>query len=133
MAAMISAAPVSAHHQPRALFRTSPTSRTAERYVQRIFCFESATAVREPSSLPDRRCSQDKTGMMPRHRAAITTPGVECRLPAAREGPDGIDGDERGEGKEGYRDDPQGQVLPAFRVLGGELPGQRQSGSHLDD
>ena len=69
---------------------------------------------------------------MARLSAAMTMPGVECWPHRRRPATDGVDGDKGGEGEEGDRDDPQGQVLAPFRILGGELPGQGDGGGHLD-
>lgn len=81
-------------------------------------CFESATAVFDPSFRPDRRCCQDRTGMMARLSAAITIPAAECCAspPPVSERTASM-GDERGEGEEGHGDDPQGQVFTPFRIL----------------
>ena len=51
--------------------------------MQSKVCFESATAVREFSSRPARRCSHDRTGITARLSAAMMMPGVEwCASPA---------------------------------------------------
>ena len=68
---------VAAHHQPSRLLSTKPTSRTPDRYVHNKVCFESATALAEPSSRPARRCAYDSPGMTASDTAASTIPTVE--------------------------------------------------------
>ncbi len=41
-------------------------------------CFESATAVAEPSSRPARRSASERNGMMTTLSAVMTMPSVEC-------------------------------------------------------
>ena len=48
------------------------------------------------------------------------------------QGSDGLGGYKGGEGKEGQGDDSQCQVLAPFRILRGELPGQRDGGGNLE-
>ncbi len=72
----------SAHHQPSRLLSTSPMSTAAERYVQMRVCFESATAVADPSSRPARLSAKERNGMIATLSAVMTMPSVECSTSA---------------------------------------------------
>ncbi|KOV71341.1 hypothetical protein ADL00_08305 [Streptomyces sp. AS58] len=62
-AAMTRAAMGSAQDRPRVALRTRPTRSTADRWVHRSVCLESATVLAEPSSGPARRCAAEETSM----------------------------------------------------------------------
>lgn len=57
----------------------------------------------------------------------MTMPGIEGPFAGAGERADGVEGDVGGEREEGDGDDPQGGLF-----AGGELPGDRRGGGHLD-
>jgi len=68
----------SAHHQPNRLLTARPTSSTAERYVHSRVCLESATADRDPSSRPARRCAAESAGITTSDSPARNRPTEEC-------------------------------------------------------
>ena len=67
----------SAQSQPRVALRISPTSSTAERYVQSSVWAASATTALEPRALPVRRCAQERNGMTSNEEIASPIPTGE--------------------------------------------------------
>ena len=75
---MTRAATGSAHHHPATAFKTNPTTRMAERYVQKSACLASANIAALPSCSPTRFFAWERRGIATKAAQATIIPAMLC-------------------------------------------------------